>query len=134
MPSTKVSIIYYSQTGTVETMAARLAETAKGLGAEVRLLAVGREGEDARAPAATTPPAPPLTTSCGPTWCCSAPRPASVTSPVVSRCSSTPSARPWSQGQLADKVYAGFTSTQTAHGGQESTLLNLYTRSTTSAA
>jgi NAD(P)H dehydrogenase (quinone) len=32
----------------------------------------------------------------------------------------------WGQGQLADKAYAGFTATQTAHGGQESTLLALY--------
>ncbi len=32
----------------------------------------------------------------------------------------------WSQGKLADKVYAAFTSTQTAHGGQETTLLSLY--------
>ena len=32
----------------------------------------------------------------------------------------------WSEGKLADKVYAGFTSSQTDHGGQESTLLALY--------
>jgi NAD(P)H dehydrogenase (quinone) len=32
----------------------------------------------------------------------------------------------WSEGLLADKVYAGFTATQTEHGGQESTLLALY--------
>ena len=32
----------------------------------------------------------------------------------------------WTQGKLADKVYAGFTSSQTAHGGQETTLLSLY--------
>jgi NAD(P)H dehydrogenase (quinone) len=32
----------------------------------------------------------------------------------------------WSQGLLADKVYSGFTSTSTEHGGQESTLLALY--------
>jgi NAD(P)H dehydrogenase (quinone) len=32
----------------------------------------------------------------------------------------------WSQGKLADKVYAGFTSSQTTHGGQETTLINLY--------
>lgn len=32
----------------------------------------------------------------------------------------------WSQGKLADKVYAAFTSSNTAHGGQETTLLNLY--------
>ena len=33
----------------------------------------------------------------------------------------------WAQGKLADKVYAGFTSSQSAHGGQETTLVNLYT-------
>lgn len=32
----------------------------------------------------------------------------------------------WAQGQLADKAYAGFTASQTAHGGQESTILALY--------
>lgn len=33
----------------------------------------------------------------------------------------------WMQGKLANKVYAGFTSAQNTHGGQESTLLALYT-------
>ncbi len=37
-----------------------------------------------------------------------------------------PRGRQWSQGQLANKVYAGFTASMTAHGGQESTLLTLY--------
>jgi NAD(P)H dehydrogenase (quinone) len=32
----------------------------------------------------------------------------------------------WSEGKLADKVYAAFTSSQTLHGGQETTLLTLY--------
>src|SRR6201996_1507932 len=32
----------------------------------------------------------------------------------------------WAEGKLADKVYAGFTSSNTAHGGQETTLLTLY--------
>lgn len=32
----------------------------------------------------------------------------------------------WQQGLLADKVYSGFTSSSTKHGGQESTLLALY--------
>ena len=31
----------------------------------------------------------------------------------------------WFQGGLADKVYSAFTSSSTAHGGQESTLLAL---------
>jgi len=32
----------------------------------------------------------------------------------------------WSAGELANKVYTGFTSTGTNHGGQESTLLAMY--------
>jgi NAD(P)H dehydrogenase (quinone) len=32
----------------------------------------------------------------------------------------------WGEGKLAGKVAAGFTSSQNAHGGQESTLLALY--------
>ena len=32
----------------------------------------------------------------------------------------------WQAGELADKVYAGFTSSATEHGGQETTLLALY--------
>ncbi|MFI0544905.1 NAD(P)H:quinone oxidoreductase [Streptomyces sp. WSLK1-3] len=32
----------------------------------------------------------------------------------------------WAAGKLADKVYSGFVTTGTAHGGQESTLLALY--------
>jgi NAD(P)H dehydrogenase (quinone) len=32
----------------------------------------------------------------------------------------------WSEGKLADKVYAGYTSSNTLHGGQETTLLALY--------
>jgi NAD(P)H dehydrogenase (quinone) len=32
----------------------------------------------------------------------------------------------WAQGKLANKVYAGFCSTATAHGGQESTLLAMF--------
>ena len=32
----------------------------------------------------------------------------------------------WQRGELADKVYAGFTSSATQHGGQETTLLALY--------
>ena len=32
----------------------------------------------------------------------------------------------WAQGALANKVYSGFTSTATSHGGQETTLLSLF--------
>jgi NAD(P)H dehydrogenase (quinone) len=122
---TKLSIIYYSQTGTLDTMARRLAATAESLGAEVRLRAVGREGEDASA--SGDRPAPPTVDDV-------------VWADVV--LFGTPTrfgnvagrlkvfidtlGGPWSRGELADKVYAGFTSTQTLHGGQETTLLALY--------
>ncbi|GAA5013712.1 hypothetical protein GCM10025734_60410 [Kitasatospora paranensis] len=33
----------------------------------------------------------------------------------------------WAQGKPADKVYSGFTSSATAHAGQETTLQALYT-------
>ncbi|GAC70894.1 NAD(P)H:quinone oxidoreductase [Gordonia soli] len=33
----------------------------------------------------------------------------------------------WADGKLADKIYAAYTSSNTLHGGQESTLLALYT-------
>ena len=122
---TKLSIIYYSQTGTLDTMARRLAATAESLGAEVRLRAVGREGGDVSA---------------------SGDRPAQPTVDDVVWADivlfGTPTrfgnvagrlkvfidslGGPWSRGELADKVYAGFTSTQTLHGGQETTLLALY--------
>jgi NAD(P)H dehydrogenase (quinone) len=32
----------------------------------------------------------------------------------------------WAQGKLANKAYAAFTSSQTAHGGQETTLQHIY--------
>ncbi|BBJ37850.1 hypothetical protein SSPO_005680 [Streptomyces antimycoticus] len=32
----------------------------------------------------------------------------------------------WGESKLADKVYSGFTSSATTHGGQDSTLLTLY--------
>ncbi|WP_375432116.1 flavodoxin family protein [uncultured Friedmanniella sp.] len=126
MPSTKLSIIYYSQTGTVETMARRLAATAESLGAEVRLRAVGRDGEDASATGEH--PAPP--TADDVVWADvvlfgTPTRFGNVAGRLKVFIDSL--GAQWAQGQLADKVYAGFTSTQTVHGGQESTLLNLYT-------
>ncbi|GGT08996.1 hypothetical protein ACFFV7_38085 [Nonomuraea spiralis] len=37
----------------------------------------------------------------------------------------TPTASPWQVGELAGKVYSAFTASDTAHGGQESTILAL---------
>ena len=123
MPATKVTIIYYSQTGTVATMAARLAQTAEAQGAEVRLRSVGRDGDEAPEGEPQRPSADDI-----------------VWADVVLFGSPTRYGNiagrlkvfidglgaQWAQGLLADKVYAGFTSSQTLHGGQETTLMALY--------
>jgi NAD(P)H dehydrogenase (quinone) len=126
MSAAKVSIVYYSQTGTISAMAHRLASTAQKLGADVRLRSVGRDGEEAGA--SDGQPDPP--TADDVTW-------ADVVLVGTPTRFGNVAGRlkifldslggPWSRGELADKVYAGFTSSQTTHGGQESTLLNLYT-------
>jgi NAD(P)H dehydrogenase (quinone) len=120
---TKVAIIYYSQTGTVETMARRLAATAEAQGAEVRLRSVGRDGDE------STDGEPQRPTADDVVWADvvlfgSPTRYGNVAGRLKVFIDSL--GGPWSQGLLADKVYAGFTSSQTAHGGQETTLLALY--------
>ncbi|WP_299039140.1 flavodoxin family protein [uncultured Pseudokineococcus sp.] len=127
MADTKVTIVYYSMTGTIDTMARRLAATAEAQGAEVRLRAVGRE-DAAGAEGSVERPEQPTAEDI--TW-----------ADVV--LFGTPSrygniagrlkvfidslGAQWANGELADKVYAGFTASQTLHGGQEAVLLSLYT-------
>lgn len=126
MPATKLSIIYYSQTGTIDAMAHRLAATAEKLGAEVRLRSVGRDPAEAT----TSGDQPARPTADDVTWADAVlfgtpTRFGNVAGRLKLFLDSL--GGPWSRGELADKVYAGFTSSQTLHGGQESTLLNLYT-------
>ncbi|MBA8794119.1 NAD(P)H dehydrogenase (quinone) [Friedmanniella endophytica] len=121
--STKVAIIYYSQTGTVATMANRLAQTAESLGAEVRVRSVGRDGDEAAADEPQRPTPDDIV------WADvvlfgTPTRYGNVAGRLKVFIDSL--GAQWAQGQLADKVYAGFTSSQTAHGGQETTLLALY--------
>jgi NAD(P)H dehydrogenase (quinone) len=123
MPTTKVTIVYYSQTGTVATMAARLARTAEEQGAEVRLRSVGRDGDEQVAGEPQRPTADDVV------WADvvllgSPTRYGNVAGRLKVFLDSL--GAQWASGQLADKVYAGFTSSQTAHGGQETTLLALY--------
>jgi len=124
MRDTKVSIIYYSQTGTVDAMARRLGATAEKLGATVRLRAVGRDAGGGSDDQPARPTADDVT------WADVAlfgtpTRFGNVAGRLKTYIDSL--GGPWARGELADKVYAGFTSSQTLHGGQESTLLNLYT-------
>lgn len=132
----KLSVIYYSSTGTGTEIANTLVAEAEAAGAQVRLR---------RAPEL----APEAAIDANPAWRAN-----------VEATRSVPEATPddvvwadavifgsptrygnvaaqlkqfidtlgpqWQQGLLADKVYSGFTSSATKHGGQESTLLALY--------
>ena len=132
----KLSVIYYSATGHGTTMAKQVAAAAKAAGADVRVrhIAETRAPETfAENPAWTAnyeahkdlPPA----TGDDIVWSDavifgSPTRFGSVASQLRGFLDSLGGL--WAQGKLADKVYAAFTSTQTAHGGQETTLLSLY--------
>ncbi|MDT5322901.1 MAG: hypothetical protein QOF25_53 [Mycobacterium sp.] len=133
---TKLAVIYYSATGHGTSMAKRVAVAAEGAGAEVRVrhVAETRDPESfAENPAWTanyeaTRDLPPATGD-DIVWADavifgSPTRFGSVASQLRSFLDSLGGL--WSQGELADKVYAGFASTNTAHGGQETTLLTLY--------
>jgi NAD(P)H dehydrogenase (quinone) len=133
---TKLAVIYYSATGHGTTMAARVAAAAEAAGAEVRIrhIAETRDAESfAQNPAWTAnyQATKDLPTATGDdiVWADavifgSPTRFGSVASQLREFLDSLGGL--WSQGKLADKVYAAFTSTNTAHGGQETTLLTLY--------
>jgi NAD(P)H dehydrogenase (quinone) len=133
---TKLAVIYYSATGHGTTMAQHVASAAEKAGAEVRLRHIAETLD-------------PASFAHNPAWTANYDAtkdlPAAsgddiVWADAVIFGSPTRFGSPtsqfrafidslgglWAQGQLADKVYAGFTSSQTAHGGQETTLLSLY--------
>src|SRR5581483_3694572 len=132
----KLSVVYYSATGTVAELARTLAAEAEKAGAEVRLRKVPEFAADADIDAV-------------PAWRANidATQDIAVASPedVVwadAVLFGTPtrwgnvsaqlkdfmeSMRGyWRQGRLQDKIYSGFTASSSPHGGQESTLLALY--------
>ena len=131
-----VSIIYYSSTGTNHAMAQAIAEGAKAAGAELRVRLV-----EETAPAAAIDQNPAWRAFVDKTknepraglddleWAHAVvfgtpTRYGNVASQLKAFIDTTGAL--WVQGKLADKVYAGFTSAQNSHGGQESTLLALY--------
>lgn len=132
----RVAIIYYSSTGTNHAMAQAIEEGARAAGAEVRTRLIAET-------------APEAAIQSNPAWKAfveanqDAPKAAledldwadavvfgtptrfgNVAAQFKSFIDSAGGL--WFQGKLANKVYAGFTSAQNAHGGQESTLLALY--------
>jgi NAD(P)H dehydrogenase (quinone) len=133
----KVAIIYYSSTGTIHQLAESIGKGAEGAGAEVRIL---RAAELAPAEAIAANPAwdahhkqiaanVPVATPDAMTWADavifgSPTRYGNIAAQLKQFIDTLGGL--WSKGLLADKVYSGFTSTATMHGGQESTLLALY--------
>lgn len=132
---TNVAVIYYSSTGNVHTMAAAAAESAEKAGAEVRLLKVAEL-------------APESVVAGNQAWADHAAATADVAEATLDDLEwadvilfgtptryGLPAAQLkqfidttgglWFQGKLVNKVVSSFTSTSTAHGGQESTLLAL---------
>ncbi|WP_416983925.1 NAD(P)H:quinone oxidoreductase [Streptomyces sp. T028] len=135
MEPVNLAVIYYSATGTVHALAQAVAEGAEKAGARVRLRKVA---ETASAEAISAQPA----------WAGHVADTADIAeaghddlewadavlfgtptrfgNPASRLREFMEGAGPlWFQGRLADKVYSAFTASNTAHGGQESTLLAL---------
>jgi NAD(P)H dehydrogenase (quinone) len=132
----KLAVVYYSATGTNTEIAKTLAEAAEKAGAEVRLRRVAelapQEAIDSNPAwaanhAATTDIA--VATPDDIDWADavifgSPTRFGNIASQLKQFIDTLGGL--WGQGKLADKVYSGFVSSATRHGGQESTLLALY--------
>ncbi|MFI9841950.1 NAD(P)H:quinone oxidoreductase [Nonomuraea sp. NPDC051941] len=135
MEPVNLAIIYYSATGTVHALARAAAEGAEKAGANVRLRKVAET-------------APPEAISANPAWGQHIQDTADVVqaglddldwadavlfgtptrfgNPASQLRAFIDTTGPlWFQGLLANKVYSAFTASNTAHGGQESTILAL---------
>ncbi|MFJ9988006.1 NAD(P)H:quinone oxidoreductase [Streptomyces globisporus] len=131
-----VAVVYYSSTGTVATIAKAMAEDAERAGARVRLRRAAELApqaaidsnpawaENARATADIPEVSPDDMIWADAVIFGSPTRYGNITAQLKQFIDTLGGL--WQSGQLADKVYSGFTSTATAHGGQESTLLALY--------
>jgi len=136
MTGTRLLILFYTTYGTNHEMAACAEEAAREVGAEVRLRRVREtapqeviDGQDALkeqiARMKDIPEAAPEDMEWASAYLISAP----------TRFSSMPSQMQaffdtlgplWQNGVMANKVAGGMTSTQSPHGGQETTLMHLY--------
>jgi NAD(P)H dehydrogenase (quinone) len=133
---TKLAVIYYSATGHGTTMAQHIATAGERAGAEVRVRHIAETMDPAsfaHNPAWTSKylATKDLLAASGDDilWADAVifGSPTRFGSPAAQfRAFIDSLGGLWAQGQLADKVYAGFTSSQTTHGGQETTLLSLY--------
>ncbi|GGO14447.1 NAD(P)H:quinone oxidoreductase [Micromonospora parathelypteridis] len=133
---TKVAVIYYSATGTTYQMAQAVCEAAGDAGADVRLRKVHELAPDEAIRSNSGWHAHHLETQDVPeamlddlSWAdvviLGAPTRYGIIAAQLKQFIDT-SGPLWAQGALANKVYAGFTSSGTLHGGQETTLTSLF--------
>ncbi|CAM5337450.1 NAD(P)H dehydrogenase (quinone) [Streptomyces californicus] len=131
-----VAVIYYSSTGTIARIARAIAEDAERAGARVRLRRAAElapqaaidsnpaSAENVRATADIPEVSPDDMVWADAVVFGSPTRYGNVAAQLKQFIDTLGGL--WQSGQLADKVYSGFTASSTAHGGQESTLLALY--------
>lgn len=136
MADVNVAVIYYSATGSVYQLARAAAEAAEKAGAEVRLLKVHelapeeaiRSNEGWSKHALETQDVPEASAD-DIEWAdvvlFGTPTRYGNLSAQLKQYIDTLGGL-WAQGKLANKIYSGFVSVGTAHGGHESTLLALY--------
>ena len=136
MANVKLAVVYYSSTGTIHAMAERIAQAGEKAGAEVRLRQVAELApQEAIASNAAwsqhfdNTKDEPKASADDVVWADAVlfgtpTRYGNVASQLKQFLDTL--GPQWSQGLLANKAYAGFTASMTAHGGQESTLLALY--------
>jgi len=133
----RLAVIYYSTYGTNHQMAETAAQAARDAGAEVRLRKVRETapegvvaGQDAwRAQAERTadvPEASPDDMEWANAYLFSAPTRYGVSASQMRAFIDTLGPL-WMKGALANKAVSAMTSAQNPHGGQESTILGLYT-------
>lgn len=137
MSKPKIAVLFYSTYGTNHAMAEAAAAAAKAAGAEVRLLRVPEtapeavvSGQDAWKAQAEKHAHLPVATPDDMVWAdgyiISCPTRFGQ-APSQMRAFIDTLGGPWSQGKLANKPVTAMTSAANPHGGQEATLLGLYT-------
>lgn len=132
----KLAVIYYSSTGFSGEIAKEISAAAEKVGAEVRLLKAAELAPEAAiasneawaahaAASAGIPEATPADVEWADAVIFGTPTRFGNISSQLKQFIDTLGGL-WGQGKLANKVYSGFVTTATQHGGQESTLLALY--------
>lgn len=137
MSKAKVAVIFYSTYGTNLTMAQTAADAAREAGAEVRLLKIAEtapqeaiDSQDGwKATIAKTGDIPTVShddMEWANAYIFVSPTRYGVVASQVRAFIDTLGGL-WFQGKLANKVFSAMTSAQNVHGGQETTLISLYT-------